>query len=113
MHELSLTEALIELVEEESRKQGYSRVRAVYVEIGAMSTVEPEAMRFCFDAVTKGTIAEGATFGIVTVPGRGWCPDCATTVPVLERFAPCVECGNFCVQATSGDDLRLKELEVE
>lgn len=113
MHELSLTEALIDLVEAESRRQGFARVRAVHVEIGALSSVGPDAMRFCFDAVTRGTIAEGATLDVVTTPASGWCPDCVRTVPVLERFGPCVDCGGFRVQAAGGDDLRLKELEVE
>jgi hydrogenase nickel incorporation protein HypA/HybF len=114
MHELSLTEALIALVEDEGRKHGCSRVRTVRVEIGAISTVEPDAMRFCFDAVTRGTIADGAVLDILTVSGRGWCLDCCKEVALSQRLAPCPDCGNDCVQPMAGgDDLRLKELEVE
>jgi hydrogenase nickel incorporation protein HypA/HybF len=114
MHELSLTEALIALVEDEGRKHGCVRVRTVRVEIGAICAIEPEAMRFCFDAVTRGTIADGAVLDIVSVPGRGWCVDCGKEVALSHRLDPCPDCGGECVQPmTGGDDLRLKELEVE
>ena len=114
MHELSLTEALIALVEDEGRKHGCSRVRTVRVEIGAISAIEPEAMRFCFDAVTRGTIADGAVLDIIMMPGRGWCLDCDKEVALSRPLDSCPDCGGNCVQPMAGgDDLRLKELEVE
>lgn len=113
MHELSLAEALIELVEDEGRKCACSHVRTVRVEIGELAAVEPEAMRFCFDAVSRGTLADGAALDIVCVAGSGWCPDCAKTVAIHERPAECPDCGSFRVEVTSGGAMRLKELEVE
>jgi len=113
MHELSLNEALIALVEDEARKHGCTRVRTVRVEIGAISAIEPEAMRFCFDAVTRGTLAEGAALDIVTVPGRGRCVDCGREVSLTQRLELCPQCGTGFVRPFAGDDLRLKELEVE
>lgn len=113
MHELSLAEALIDLVEQESRKLAGARVRTVRLEIGAVAAIEPDAMRFCFDAVARGTSAEGATLDIVTVPGRGRCLDCLREVEVYERPALCPGCGAARVEVTSGGGMRLKELEVE
>jgi hydrogenase nickel incorporation protein HypA/HybF len=113
MHELALTESLVDLIEGEGRKRGFSRVRVVRLEIGALGGVDPEAMRFCFDAVSKGTLIDGANLDIEVTPGEGWCLDCAKTVEMYERFGVCPECGCGHVQVTAGDDLRLKELEVE
>jgi hydrogenase nickel incorporation protein HypA/HybF len=113
MHELSLAEALIDLVEEESRKLDGARVRVVRLEIGALAAVEPDSMRFCFDAVARGTSADGATLDIITIPGRGHCLDCRQDVEVFERPALCPQCGAARVEVTRGGDLRLKELEVE
>jgi hydrogenase nickel incorporation protein HypA/HybF len=62
MHEMSLTEGVVEILREEASRQGLARVRTVWLEIGALSGVEPEEMEFCFDAATRGTLA-GA---------RGW-----------------------------------------
>ena len=113
MHEMSLTESLIDLVEEEARKGAFSKVGVVRLEVGALSHVSEDALIFCFDAVSRGTIAEGAKLDIITVPGQGWCMDCSKTVSLSERFGPCPECGNHHVQMTAGDEMRLHELEVE
>jgi hydrogenase nickel incorporation protein HypA/HybF len=113
MHEMALAESLVELVEEEARRAEARRVKVVRLALGAIGHVEPEAIRFCFDAVSRGTMAEGATLAIDLVPGAGWCLDCGKTVPLAERFGACPDCGLHHVQMTQGDDLRLSELEVE
>src|SRR5512143_2109865 len=109
MHEMALTESIVEIVAEEARRQGASRVRVVRLQVGAMAPVEPEALRFCFDAVSRGTVAEGAQLDIRRPPGEGWCLDCGKTVPLEERFGACPECGRRPVQMTSGDELRIEE----
>jgi hydrogenase nickel incorporation protein HypA/HybF len=113
MHEMSLTEGVVEILREEARKQGFSRVKTVWLEIGDLSSVEPQAMEFCFEAATRGTLAEGARLEIIRTPGQGWCLDCGKTVALAERFGACPECGHFHVQMTGGDEMRVKELEVE
>ena len=113
MHELSLSEGVLQILEESARTQGYTRVRAVWLEIGRLAGVDPEAMRFTFDAVTTGTLAENARLEIVDVPGRAWCMPCAAEVQVSERFDSCPRCGSYQLQVTGGDDLKVKELEVE
>lgn len=113
MHEMSLCEGVVALVEDEAGRQGFSRVKTVVLEIGVLGHVAPEAMEFCFDAVSRGTIAEGARLSIERVPGAGWCLDCEKTVPLAERFGACPACGRHRVQMTAGDELRVRELEVE
>jgi hydrogenase nickel incorporation protein HypA/HybF len=113
MHEVSLVESMVALVEDERRRQDFSRVRMILVHLGALGHVEPDAFRFCFDAVARGTIAEGAQLTIVTIPGEGRCSNCRRIVPLDDRFAACPLCGNAQVRMTAGDELRLAELEVE
>lgn len=113
MHEMALTEGILDLVEDEAKTAGFKSVKVVRLEVGSLSHVSVEALRFCFDSVTQGSIAEGAVLDIVTIDGAGWCLDCSQTVALAERFGACPLCGNYHVQMTAGDDLRLKELEVE
>lgn len=113
MHEMALTQGVVSLVEDAARKTKFSRAKAIVIEIGELGHVEPDAMAFCFEAVARGTIAEGARLEIVRVPGAGWCLDCAKTVPIVERFGECPECGRRHVQMTAGDEMRVKEIEVE
>ncbi|RAI43095.1 hydrogenase maturation nickel metallochaperone HypA [Rhodoplanes roseus] len=113
MHEMSLSAGVIALVEDAARRERFSHARVVVLELGELGHVEPEAMLFCFDAVSRGTVAEGARLDIVRVPGAGWCLDCAKTVALTERFGACPDCGRRHVQMTAGDELRVRELEVD
>ena len=69
-------------------------------------------MRFCFDAVTRGSVAQGAQLEIIELPGTGWCMACAKSVPMKEVFGECPECGGFQMQVTGGTEMRVKDLEV-
>jgi len=113
MHEMSLAEGIIELVEDTARRENAARVGLVVLEIGRLSSVEPDALRFCFDVVTKGGIADGAALEIVDVPGVGWCMPCAVTVPMNELYGACPVCGSHQVQATGGTEMRVREIAIE
>lgn len=113
MHEMSLAEGVLQLVEDTALRERALRVKLVVLEIGRMSSVQPDALRFCFDAVTRGSIADGAALEIVDVPGSGWCMKCAATVPMEELYGACPTCGSHQVQATGGTEMRVKEIEIE
>lgn len=113
MHEMSLAEGVLQIIDDAARSQGFTKVRTVILEIGRLASVEVEAMRFCFDAVTRGSVAEGAALQIVDLPGSGWCMKCATTVPIAEQHGACPQCGSYQVQPVGGTEMRVKELEVE
>ncbi len=113
MHEMSLCEGVLQILESEAQKQGFNRVKAVWLEIGDLSGVEIDAMRFSFDAVTRNSLADGAVLEIINVPGSAWCMQCSKTVNVKQRFDECPNCGSYQLQVTDGDQMRIKELEVE
>lgn len=113
MHEMSLAEGVRSIVEDAARAQGFGKVKAVVLEIGELSSVEVDALRFCLEAVLRDTVAEGARIDVETVPGKGWCLQCATEVPVHQRYDACPKCGGYQVQPTGGTEMRVKELEVD
>lgn len=113
MHELSLAESLIETIEDEARKQGFRRVRRVWLEVGALSGVDPEALRFGFEVATQHSCAAGAGLEILTAPGRAWCFACNRAVEIAEYYDGCPRCQGHQLQVTGGRQFQLKELEVE
>ncbi len=112
MHEMSLCESLVRILEREARAHNFRRVTVVYLEIGAFSCAAPSALEFCFKAVTRGTLAENAHLEIVRNQGQAWCMNCGETVQIRERYDPCPQCGGYELQITGGDELRVRELEV-
>ena len=113
MREMSLCEEVLQVLEAQARARRFARVRRVRLEVGALAHVEPEAVRFSFDAVTRGTVAQGASLEIVPVAGEAWCGICGQAVPVTQRYDECPHCSSVLRQLTRGDELRIKDLEVE
>ncbi len=113
MHEMSLNEGVLQILQDHAESQGFERVKTVWLEIGELSGVEIEAMRFGFDVVMKGSLADGAKLEIIRVPGQAWCMPCEKNVEVKQLFEACPDCGSYQLQVTSGDQMQIKELEVE
>lgn len=113
MHELSICESLLGVIEDQAKAQDFRRVMQVRLEIGPFSGVEVEALRFSFDMVTKGTLADGAGLEIIETEGKAWCFGCNEAVTITSRIEGCPNCGSFHLQVTGGKELRIKDLEVE
>ncbi len=113
MHELSLLEGMVQGLQAEARREGFTRVHQVRLEVGRLSGAEPEALRFAFGPATEGTLAEGADLVILLVPGTGLCRACGAEVEIEARFDPCPACGEGFVDVTGGTELRIKDLDVE
>ncbi len=112
MHEMSLAESVLEIIENSAAQHDSKKVHAVWLEIGQLAGVEVEAMRFCFDAVTRGSIADGARLEIIATPGTGRCLSCGKSMPLIERYDLCPEC-DLPLEVTGGTEMRVKELEME
>lgn len=113
MHEMSLCEGIVQVLELEAESQSFHKISRVRLEIGALASVEISALRFGFDVVTRGTLAEGAELEIIEVPAVAWCLICMRRVEIPQRYAPCPECGAYQLQVTEGEELKIKDLEVE
>ena len=112
MHEMSLCESVLQILEDSARAQGFSSVKRVWLEIGVLSCVEPEAMRFSFGVVTRGSLAEKARLEIERVPATARCLSCLQDVTIHQYGDLCPACGSSDLQISGGDQLRVKELEV-
>ena len=110
MHELSITRNVIAIVAERASGQRVIRVRLA---IGALAAIMPEAIRFCFDLCAKDTVAEGAALEIQEMPGRGLCAACGADVAVSAPVGRCPECGSLGLRLVGGQEMLIKEMEVE
>jgi hydrogenase nickel incorporation protein HypA/HybF len=113
MHEMALAEGVREIVDAVARDNGARRVRLVRLEIGRLASVEVEAMRFAFEVVKRGSLADTAGLEIVETDGAAWCMPCSVTVPVHSRADPCPHCGSHQLQVSSGDRMRVLDIDVE
>jgi len=110
MHEMSITQGIIDICEKHASGR---RVLSLDVEIGQLSSVVPEAVEFCFEACSSGTLLEGARMNIIRVPGMGRCQDCGADTALTSLYDSCRSCGGFRVSVLSGEEMRVREIEVE
>jgi hydrogenase nickel incorporation protein HypA/HybF len=108
MHELGITQEILAIVSEQSRG---ARVRRVVLEIGKLAAILPDALRFCFEVCSAGTVAEGAELQIHELPGRARCRECGAEVQLDQPFGRCA-CGSSDLDWLSGEELLIKEMEV-
>lgn len=108
MHELSITRSIVAICSE--RAMG-AQVRRVTVEVGKLSAVMPESLKFCFDVCTRGTLLEGARLDIVETPGRARCNACGDEVELARPAGRCA-CGSADLRLIGGEELNIREMEV-
>ena len=110
MHELSITRSVVAIVSERAAGQRVTRVR---LEIGRLSAIMPDAIRFCFDICAADTPLAGAALQIDEIAGMGCCDDCGAEVPLNVMVGRCPRCGTANLRLIAGNELNIKEMEVE
>lgn len=108
MHELAITEGIVSGVLDHVPE---GKVTRVIVEVGRLSLVVPDSLRFFFEACTQGTRLEGAHLEIVDVPGRSRCSRCGKEDEAKDLVLAC-PCGSVDVELISGQQLMVKAVEV-
>jgi len=113
MHEVSLAGGILKIVEAAAQREHFARVTLLRLEAGALAGVEVRALRFALEVMAQETCLQGARIDIDTPPGQAWCAQCSATVEIMARGDPCIDCGNYQLQPTGGDELRVIEMLVE
>ena len=108
MHELVLTQSIVEMVAKHA--QGRT-VKRVTLEVGKLTCVMPDALRFCFDLVAAGTALDGAKLDIREIEGRARCAACGEEFTQHTLYTGC-PCGALDFARLSGEELRIKEYEL-
>ncbi|WP_417249145.1 hydrogenase maturation nickel metallochaperone HypA [Celeribacter sp.] len=112
MHEMSLCEGIREVIEQQARDHNVKAVKRVRLEIGRFAGVEKPALEFAFEVVMRGSVAEKAVLEMIDLPGQAMCYDCMKEVEIDTRLAPCPDCGGGRLMPVSGDEMRIRDMEV-
>lgn len=114
MHELGIATAALEQVLHRARGEGARQVARIGLRIGVLSGVDPEALRFAFEAILPGTLAEGAVLDIEMVPAVAHCAHCGRDfpAPALDPWSLCPSCEQPASAFTAGRELEFTRLEI-
>ena len=113
MHEFSLAQNIIEIVEETVVKNKVSKVSCIELEIGTLSGVEISALDMALESLQPGTIIEGAEIMKQIISGKAKCTNCQHEFEPEDIFAVCPVCGNFAADIIKGKEFRVKSITAE
>jgi hydrogenase nickel incorporation protein HypA/HybF len=113
MHELSITQSMLELALSEAKKANASRIDKISLIIGEMSGVVDESVKFYFRLLSKDTIARGAELNFTRVPTKARCRNCEHEFILQEFNWVCPRCRLSSLEIIAGSELYLESIEVE
>jgi hydrogenase nickel incorporation protein HypA/HybF len=113
MHELAITQSMLDLVLEQARKVEAREVKRINLVIGEMSGFVEECVQFYFDFISKGTIAEQASLSFKLIPTTARCRSCGRLFELREFDWTCPYCQGNSMEIISGKELFVESIEVE
>jgi hydrogenase nickel incorporation protein HypA/HybF len=112
MHELSLAGGILRVLEQTRERDPFERITQLRLEVGALASVEIEALRFALGSIADNTVLAGASIEIIQAPGSAWCLPCGRSVEITSRLDACPHCDGYQLQPTGGTELRVVDMQV-
>lgn len=114
MHELPITQSILDLALEHANRAGGGRVTGIHLVIGELSRVVDDCMQFYWDLISEGTPAQGAMLHFRRVSLEFSCRDCGKVFRPQEALDyRCTSCHGSRVAVERGDEFRLEAIDLE
>jgi len=112
MHEMSIAQSVLDIVQEEMKRHGVNKVEAINIAVGALSAVVPSALSFCWEVLADGTDFQDTKLKIRVVPLTYQCHDCGKIFTCEDMCFSCPECQADNPSLTAGRDMTVESIEV-
>ncbi|MCF7823571.1 MAG: hydrogenase maturation nickel metallochaperone HypA [Candidatus Marinimicrobia bacterium] len=112
MHEMSIAMNIVDIACKEAEKEGAPSISIIELDVGKLAGVMIDSLKFCYDSVCKGTLAENSKLLINEIVGRGQCIKCGSEFDIDSFMAICPTCESYEVEITQGRELKLKAVTV-
>jgi hydrogenase nickel incorporation protein HypA/HybF len=113
VHEMGIVSEVLVAVVEASERAGAVRINSVRATVGELTAIVPDALQFAWEALTPGTLAEGAVLEITETSARSRCLECGTEFAHGRFDRLCPSCGGFACEVLAGNELRVDDMDVD
>jgi hydrogenase nickel incorporation protein HypA/HybF len=113
MHELAVTESILEITLRHADQAGAEKVTDIHLVIGELASIVDDSVQFYWDMVAQDTLAEGAKLHFRRIPAEMECLDCGSRYHPGEGQLRCPGCENGRVRVIAGEEFRLEAIEVD
>lgn len=112
MHEMSVVNKIVKIAEKHARQNNARKVTRLVLQIGELSSVIPDAVRFCYPVCIEETMLAEAALDIEIIPANGACKQCREAYNVIKHEYKCPKCDSEAWDLISGRELSIKEIEI-
>ncbi|HAD07557.1 MAG TPA: hydrogenase maturation nickel metallochaperone HypA [Anaerolineaceae bacterium] len=113
MHELAVTESVLEIALRHANQANANRVTDIYLIVGKLSSIVDDSVQFYWNMIAENTICQDARLHFKRVPARLKCLDCQQEFEVVESLSPCPQCGGFHLKIIGGEEFYVESIIVE
>jgi len=113
MHELSVTESVLEIACKHAKKAQATKVTDIFLVIGRLSSIIDDSVQFYWDLISENTICEGAQLHFERIPATLVCLECDQQYQLEKELIPCPNCGSARIRVLSGDEFNIESIEIQ
>jgi len=113
MHEVGIAHEIINIINEIMQEHPGQKVSKVKVIIGEMTAVVPESLDFAYQALTENTFLHQSKLDIEIIPVSAQCHHCLKNFTISAFEFTCPFCHSQDITVNNGNELYIKELEVD
>src|SRR5512141_2644955 len=113
MHELAITQSILDISLRHANQPGAKRITDINLVVGQFSSIVDDSVQFYWDIIAKETIAYGATLHFNRIPGEMTCSSCGHTFRPSDDAFECPSCSSAMVRITKGEEFRVDSIDVE
>jgi hydrogenase nickel incorporation protein HypA/HybF len=113
MHELSVTESVLEIACKHAQKAQAVRVTDIHLVIGRLSSIVDDSIAFYWNIISKDTLCENARLHFNRLPAILLCLDCDNEFQLDQELTPCPNCSSARIRVLSGDEFQVESIDIE
>jgi len=113
MHEMSIAQSILDIVDEYMVKENGRKLKEVVVEIGELTAVVPESLAFCYEVLVENSHYQNSKICINIIPLMGTCLDCHHSFKIKDFEFYCPDCQSSNIDVKGDQELRISHLEVD
>ena len=113
MHELSVTQNLLDIVLQHAEDHDARQISVIHLVIGQLASIVDDCVQFYWDIISADTIAQGATLDFRRIPAQLRCDSCQQSYPLRGDDWTCPYCGASAAHLVAGEEFYVESIEVE
>lgn len=113
MHELGIAQEMLKIAFDYANKNQAKRITAFNIVMSAAVDESEDSLRFHFENLMRGTMAEGAKIEIERVPVQAQCIDCGNEFALESLGVICPKCNSARIRPRVTDEFKLTSIDVE